>query len=137
MRKAMLFIATVGVVVGGFFIGRATRDGAGGAGAPGTSAEVGIVVTADGIERKLLAADPAEGVHTYLLRLAPGAVVPAHGHPQPEECFVVEGGIRIGDLALHAGDFHFAAAGAAHPAVSSLDGAVVYVRAAIADDPAG
>jgi quercetin dioxygenase-like cupin family protein len=119
-------------------IRRRIRDDGAGA-MPGTrtvrAGAEGWAVIAAGIERKLLAADPAEGVHTYLLRLAPGAVVPAHGHPQPEECFVVEGSIMIGDLALDAGDFHFAAAGAAHPAVSSGPGAVVYVRAARSDDP--
>jgi anti-sigma factor ChrR (cupin superfamily) len=117
-------------------IRRRIRD-EGGAFLPGTqtvrAGPEGWTVIADGIERKVLAVDPAEGVHTYLLRLAPGAAVPAHGHPLPEECFVIRGGIRIGDLALDAGDYHVAEAGAEHPEVTSPHGAIVYVRAAMAE----
>src|SRR4051794_8966372 len=51
-----------------------------------------------GIQRKVLHQD-AE-VMSYLLKFAPGAVLPAHRHPMDEECVVLEGTLRIGDMVL-------------------------------------
>lgn len=67
---------------------------------------------------------------TYLLRLAPGAIVVPHVHPQDEECLVLEGEARIGELVLHAGDYHLAPAGVPHDAVRSDRGALLLLRGA-------
>lgn len=84
-----------------------------------------------GVEKKNLHAEIAGGVESFLLRLAPGAELPAHPHPQDEICLVMSGEFMIGDLHLKAGDYHHAFAGAAHPACHSPTGAVLYIRGAL------
>lgn len=67
---------------------------------------------------------------TYLLRLEPGAIIVPHEHPQDEECIVLEGEARIGDLVLRAGDYHVAPQGVPHDAVRSESGALLFLRGA-------
>jgi anti-sigma factor ChrR (cupin superfamily) len=80
-----------------------------------------------GIDRKVLFA--SGNTMSYLLRFAPGAVLPAHHHPEDEECIVVDGILRIGnDLELKPGGFHMAHAGAMHESSTSDTGCVIYLR---------
>jgi len=84
---------------------------------------------APGVDIKVL--HEQDGVMSYLLRLAPGAVLPAHRHPMDEECVVLEGAVSIGDgLVVTAGGFHLAHGGTLHAPISSMHGAVVYLRGA-------
>lgn len=86
-------------------------------------------VIGPGVERKLLWV--TDSVESWMLRLAPGAVVPAHLHATDEECVVIEGSLRIGtSLLLRAGDFHVASHGSTHDEVTTDEGAVVYIRGA-------
>jgi quercetin dioxygenase-like cupin family protein len=64
-----------------------------------------------------------------LLRLAPGARVPAHGHAADETCIVLEGSAALGDVEVHAGDFHLAAAGSVHGEITSRTGALLFLSA--------
>lgn len=83
-----------------------------------------------GVERKVLHVSD-DGIVSCLLRLAPGAVVPAHRHPVDEECVVLQGSLRIGsDLVLRAGSFHMGRQHVAHAAITSDDGALIFVRGA-------
>ncbi len=83
----------------------------------------------DGIELKVLHA--AEASLSYLLRLQPGAVLPGHRHPQDEECVVLEGELRIGDvLKVGAGSYHLARAGALHAPITTDTGALIFLRGA-------
>lgn len=66
---------------------------------------------------------------SFLLRLAPGARLPAHTHVGEEACVVLEGTAALGDLEVRAGDFHLAAAGSAHGDITSRTGALLYLRA--------
>jgi len=68
---------------------------------------------------------------SYLLRLEPGAVVLPHVHGQDEECMVLEGEVRIGDLVVRAGAYHLAPRGVAHEPISSEHGALLFLRGAI------
>ena len=68
---------------------------------------------------------------TYLLRLEPGAKFPPHDHPQTEECIVLEGEARIGDLVVRAGDYHAATAGCPHGLLASERGALLFLRGAV------
>lgn len=68
---------------------------------------------------------------TYLLRLDPGAIVPPHEHPQNEECIVLAGEVSMGDLVLHAGDYHLAPRGVPHRALQSGTGALLFLRGAV------
>ncbi len=87
----------------------------------------------EGIEKKVLYRDPEDGVEAYLLRMAPGAHLPAHEHHVAEECIMLEGEAWIGELKLVAGDFHLAPAGSSHPEVTSKTGALAYIRGEIYD----
>ena len=82
-----------------------------------------------GVEKKHLAMD--EQFETSLLRLGPGARIPAHDHHAPEECFVLDGSLSIGALTLETGDYHCAHSGSHHPEAYSPTGAIVYLRAPI------
>ena len=64
---------------------------------------------------------------SFLLRLDPGAVLPAHPHSHDEHCLVLEGDLFDDEHSLGAGDFEIRYAGSSHTAVSSRSGAVVYI----------
>jgi quercetin dioxygenase-like cupin family protein len=81
-----------------------------------------------GIDRKVL--HEQAGIMSYLLRFAPGAVLPAHRHPVDEECVVLEGTIRIGSLQLGPGAFHHVPADVLDADSVSDEGCVIYLRGA-------
>lgn len=83
-----------------------------------------------GLEKKHLYQDPQTGLESCLIRMQPGATFEAHYHANAEECLVLEGDLRIGDVQLKAGDYQVAAPGTHHPVLSSRNGAVLYVRGA-------
>ncbi len=68
---------------------------------------------------------------SYLVRLEPGFKMEGHGHPFDEETLMLEGDLNLGDINLVAGDFHFAAMGAKHGAVSTVNGCLAYMRGAL------
>ncbi len=76
-----------------------------------------------GVSRRELAADPSSPA--YLIRLAPGAFIPEHGHGMIEHCWVVSGEVGIVGHRLQAGDYHRAGPGAVHERVSSDTGCVL------------
>ncbi len=84
----------------------------------------------DGIRIRVL--HERDGVLSYLLRLAPGACLPAHRHPQDEECVVVEGWLQVGTReAFGPGSYHRAHAGALHPTIRTETGATIFLRGAV------
>lgn len=73
-----------------------------------------------------------EGVLSYLMRLEPGASLPAHRHPLDEECVVLEGRLRVGSRhVIGPGGYHLAHAGALHATVLTDTGATIFMRGAI------
>lgn len=68
------------------------------------------------------------GLYARLLRLEPGARLPAHDHPTAEESLVLEGEVWLGDEFCVAGEFHFAPRGARHAAIHTARGCLLYVR---------
>jgi len=82
---------------------------------------------APGIERKTLAHDPVSGSRTFLLRLQPGAVLPAHDHGHCEHCYVLEGEVFDDDHGLSAGDYELRLPGSKHPPVRTNTGATVLI----------
>lgn len=72
------------------------------------------------------------GALSYLLRLAPGAALPPHRHPQDEECIVLEGWLRVGSqLEIGPGSYHLAHGGALHATIASATGATIFLRGAV------
>lgn len=86
-----------------------------------------------GIEIKQLLIDRQAGTRSVLLRAAPGASLPPHSHHGYEECMVLQGEIRIGELTLRAGDYQCMPAGSIHPEVSTRTGALVFLRGSLED----
>lgn len=81
---------------------------------------------APGVRFKLLHDDG--DVRSFLLRLAPGARLPAHGHSSDEACIVLEGSAQLGEVQAHAGDFHLARQGSVHGEVTSSTGALLFLH---------
>lgn len=83
-----------------------------------------------GVQLKLLREHG--GVLSYLLRLAPGACLPAHRHPLDEECVVLDGSLRVGSqIELGPGGYHLAPQGALHAPISTATGATIFLRGAV------
>jgi quercetin dioxygenase-like cupin family protein len=72
----------------------------------------------------------AGGIMSYLVRLAPGASLPPHRHPVDEECVVLEGRLRIGELEVGAGGFHLGRQDVLHMPIVSEHGALIFLRGA-------
>lgn len=70
------------------------------------------------------------GIASYLVRLAPGAVLAAHRHPIDEECVVLEGKLQIGERTVGAGGFHLGVRDVLHAPIVSEGGALIFLRGA-------
>ncbi len=82
-----------------------------------------------GVEKKILSEDRNGQIQSYLLKMAPGASLPAHEHLADEECFVLEGEVSFGDIHLSAGDYHFAPKGSTHEQAYTKTGGLAFLRA--------
>ncbi|HMJ93407.1 MAG TPA: cupin domain-containing protein [Allosphingosinicella sp.] len=65
---------------------------------------------------------------TFLLRCAPGGVLPAHEHPRFEHCVVLEGDMIVGGETYRSGDYHGVPAHIAHSEITSRTGLLMLVR---------
>jgi quercetin dioxygenase-like cupin family protein len=73
--------------------------------------EVGI----GDIKVKRLFVDPESDSATMLVRMPAGAAYPRHRHAGPEQCYVLEGDLYVGEeLILHAGDYQCAEPNSIH-----------------------
>lgn len=81
-----------------------------------------------GVTKKTLFVNQPEATETFLLRLEPGASLPAHGHNSTEECLVLEGEITIGRARFGVGDYQVALADIQHLPVISDTGALLFIR---------
>ena len=75
-----------------------------------------------GVDIKTLFRESALGRSTYLVRMEPGARLPGHHHGDLEQCLVLEGDIRWGDLAYEAGDFVVMGKDTDHPEIYTVNG---------------
>jgi anti-sigma factor ChrR (cupin superfamily) len=67
-----------------------------------------------GSQRKVLYHDPKTGMQTWLCRLAPGAEIPLHMHPELEQTFVVDGSFVDDEGECTAGNFVWRPGGSRH-----------------------
>jgi len=88
-------------------------------------------VTSPGVCRKLLHVNADAGWQALLVRVDPGAAVPAHAHPMLEECLVLEGEFELAGEIVRKGDLHLAYPGQDHGQIFSRNGALLYIRAAL------
>lgn len=87
----------------------------------------------EGIEVRSLFVDPANNRMTALFRMAPGTTYIPHRHDGAEECYVVEGDLRVGDVVMHAGDYQHAAEGSIHGEQSTENGCVLLISSSMSD----
>ncbi|MBI5321979.1 cupin domain-containing protein [Bradyrhizobium sp.] len=85
----------------------------------------------DGITYRVLKVDERLKRRTLLVKMQPGAILKSHSHRFEEECLVIEGDLRYGDLVLRAGDYHHAWAGAHHADGITAAGCLLHVVIAI------
>ena len=81
----------------------------------------------EGIAYRVLNVDEQRGRQTLLVKMQPGALYKSHSHDVDEECLVIEGDLRYGDLVLRAGDYHLATPGALHPTGTTAAGCLLHV----------
>ncbi len=64
---------------------------------------------------------------TMLVRMAPGSRIPAHHHHSDEQCLVLEGSLRTGDLVAQAGDYVHMVSGSDHADIESASGCLFLI----------
>ena len=72
--------------------------------------------------------DSDDSMQAFLLKLDPGACMPAHPHSLDEMCFVIEGDAMLGDFAVGPGDYHMARAGTEHGDITTRNGCLLLIR---------
>jgi anti-sigma factor ChrR (cupin superfamily) len=82
-----------------------------------------------GIDLKTLFKDVKSGRTTMLLRMEPGASFPAHHHGDDEQCLVLQGDIRWGELVYEEGDFVVMANETTHPRIHTVNGNLLLIVA--------
>lgn len=90
-----------------------------------------IVRTGEGKWRQVAPGVTMRYLHedrTMLVRMQPGANLPAHPHAAEEQCLVLEGTIEDSEgNSVSAGDFVVMPKGSTHPSLSSREGALFLV----------
>ncbi|HEX7313537.1 MAG TPA: cupin domain-containing protein [Pyrinomonadaceae bacterium] len=80
-----------------------------------------------GVTFKLLFADRERGTLTTLVRMEPGSRIRSHRHLGVEQCLVLEGDVRSGEVAMTAGDFNCSMPGSVHEQLVSDNGALLLI----------
>jgi anti-sigma factor ChrR (cupin superfamily) len=80
-----------------------------------------------GVSFKLLYTDRERGTFTTLVRMDAGAHIPTHRHLGVEQCLVIEGDLRAGDVSMSAGDFNCSLPGSVHEEIATTGGALFLI----------
>ncbi len=90
----------------------------------------------DGISVRRLFVDQANNRMTALFRMEPGAQYIPHVHDGPEECYVLEGDLRVDDeTVMRTGDYQRAPAGSRHGVQRTEHGCLLLVTCSLHDEP--
>lgn len=89
---------------------------------------------APGCQMRQLFVDEAADRITVLYRMEPGSTYPRHRHHGPEECLVLEGSIRAGDITLAKGDYQRVEAESVHLDTHSEEGALLLISSSMRDE---
>jgi anti-sigma factor ChrR (cupin superfamily) len=84
---------------------------------------------APGVDVKPLFTDDLTGRTTVLLRMAAGSRLPPHHHHDVEQCLVLKGDVRFGDLVYEEGDFVVMGSHTDHPEIHSVNGTLLLLVA--------
>jgi anti-sigma factor ChrR (cupin superfamily) len=87
-----------------------------------------------GVWAKRLYVDREHDTITMLVRMEAGASYTPHRHAGPEQCYVLEGDLRDGDLVVRSGDFQCAAEGSAHGAQRTQSGCLLLIVSSLRDE---
>lgn len=90
-----------------------------------------------GVTFKLLFADRERATVTTLVRMEPGARIRAHRHLGVEQCLLLEGDLRSGQLEMAAGDFNCSLPGSVHDDLTTEGGALFLIVAPERYEPLG
>ncbi|HST51952.1 MAG TPA: cupin domain-containing protein [Pyrinomonadaceae bacterium] len=82
-----------------------------------------------GVSYKLLFVDRERATVTTLVRMEPGARIRAHRHLGLEQCLILEGDLRSGDIEMSAGDFNCSMPGSVHNELTTDGGALFLIVA--------
>ena len=89
----------------------------------------------DGIEVRRLFVDRVHNRMTAMFRMAAGTAYAPHVHDGPEECYVLEGDLHVGeDIVMHAGDYQRAPAGSKHGVQRTEHGCVLLISGSLHDE---
>jgi anti-sigma factor ChrR (cupin superfamily) len=86
---------------------------------------------APGVTAKMLFQESPTGNATMLIRMEPGAIYPPHRHAAIEHCYVLEGDLHFGDLAMHAGDYQYAMGDTTHQKSHTEKGCLLLIIASM------
>ncbi|HEX7957980.1 MAG TPA: cupin domain-containing protein [Pyrinomonadaceae bacterium] len=90
-----------------------------------------------GVSFKLLYADAQRGTVTTLVRMEPGSRIRSHRHLGVEQCLVLEGDVRSGEVGMTAGDFNCSMPGSVHDELVSDGGALLLIVSPERYEPLG
>jgi anti-sigma factor ChrR (cupin superfamily) len=89
----------------------------------------------EGVQVRRLFVDRANNRMTAMFRMAPGTSYPEHIHDGPEECYVLEGDLHVGEeLIMRAGDYQRATPGSEHAAQWTQCGCLLLVASSLSDE---
>jgi anti-sigma factor ChrR (cupin superfamily) len=88
---------------------------------------------AERVEMMPIFSPPGPGLTTALVRMLPGATLPAHRHASVEQCYMIAGERQVGGDVLRAGDYWRAEAGTLHAASTSAAGCTYLLVASRAE----
>jgi anti-sigma factor ChrR (cupin superfamily) len=88
----------------------------------------------EGVEARRLFVDAPNDRVTMLVRMAAGSSYPAHVHGGPEECYVLEGDLDVGDAVMRAGDYQRMERGATHLVQSTRTGCLLFIVSSLQDE---
>ena len=90
-----------------------------------------------GVSFKLLFSDRERGTVTTLVRMEPGSRIRTHRHLGVEQCLVLEGDVRSGEIGMKAGDFNCSMPGSVHEELASDGGALLLIVSPERYEPIG
>jgi anti-sigma factor ChrR (cupin superfamily) len=82
-----------------------------------------------GVKVKNLYRNPERNYATFLVRMEPGATFPDHVHSDTEECYIIEGDLRMGGQVFGKGDYIRAEAHSTHESISTDNGCFLLIAA--------